>query len=71
MVLLILAAVSGTGKSTVGRSLRERCPNLKLSVSHTTRAPRPGEENGVHYHFEERDAFESRIAAGDFVEWAE
>lgn len=71
MVLLILAAVSGTGKSTVGHALRERCPNLKLSVSHTTRSPRPGEVDGVHYHFESREAFERRIEDGDFVEWAE
>ncbi len=71
MALLILAAVSGTGKSTLGRALLARHPNLRLSISHTTRAPRPGEQDGVHYHFTDRATFEAEIAAGRFVEWAE
>lgn len=71
MVLLILAAVSGTGKGTVGRALMQRCPDLRLSVSHTTRAPRPGEAEGVHYHFTDRPTFERGIAQGAYVEWAE
>lgn len=71
MVLLVVAAVSGTGKSTLARHLIERHATLRLSVSHTTRAPRPGEVDGVHYHFVTRDAFERAIAAGEFLEWAE
>lgn len=71
MVLLIFAATSGTGKSTLGRLLRAQAPNLDLSVSHTTRAPREGEVDGVHYHFVTRAEFEATRAAGGFVEWAE
>lgn len=71
MVLLIFAATSGTGKSTLGRRLRARAPRLDLSVSHTTRAPRPGEVDGTHYHFVSREAFEASRDAGGFVEWAE
>ena len=71
MVPLILAAVSGTGKSTVGRALRQRNPALRLSVSHTTRAPRTGESDGVDYHFVERAAFKAMVEAGAFAEWAE
>lgn len=71
MVLLIFAATSGTGKSTLGRHLRARVPRLDLSISHTTRAPRAGEVNGTHYHFVSRTAFEQLRDAGGFVEWAE
>ncbi len=71
MVLFILAAVSGTGKGTVGRALMARNPDLKLSVSHTTRAPRVGEREGVEYHFTDHDAFRAGIEAGGYVEWAE
>lgn len=71
MVLLILAACSGTGKSTVGRLLRERHPRLRLSVSHTTRAPRPGEREGIDYFYVDRPTFEGLIAQGGFAEWAE
>jgi guanylate kinase len=71
MALLILAAVSGTGKSTIARALMSQEPNLRLSVSHTTRKPRPGEADGVDYHFVERSVFEADVAADRFVEWAE
>lgn len=71
MALLIIAAVSGTGKSTVARQLLARNPNLQLSVSHTTRAPRPGEVDGREYHFADRATFDRMIAADAFVEWAE
>ncbi len=71
MVLLILAACSGTGKGAVGARLRARNPALRLSVSHTTRAPRPGERDGVEYHFVDRPAFERAIEADGFLEWAE
>ena len=71
MALLILAAVSGTGKSTIARRLLARRPNLRVSVSHTTRAPREGETDGVDYHFVSRETFEDMVAAGAFAEWAE
>ena len=71
MVLLIIAACSGTGKSTLARCLLDTHPELRLSVSYTTRSPRPEEVDGVHYHFVERGAFERRIADGKFAEWAE
>lgn len=66
-----MAACSGTGKSTLGRRLLAEHPHLRLSVSHTTRGPRPGERDGVEYHFIDRTAFEARIAEGAFAEWAE
>ena len=62
---------SGVGKGTLIRTLRERVPDLELSVSATTRAPRPGEEDGVDYHFLSQPEFERRLAAGDFIEHAE
>lgn len=71
MVLFIMAAASGTGKSTLARRLLAAEPSLRLSVSHTTRAPRRGETNGVEYHFVDRPTFEARVAEGAFAEWAE
>jgi len=69
---LVLAGPSGVGKSTLINMLMEYYPdNFGFSVSHTTRMPRPGEVNGVHYHFVSREEMESGIEAGDFVEWAE
>ena len=62
---------SGVGKGTLIRTLRERVAGLELSVSATTRAPRPGEENGVDYHFLSGTEFERRLEAGDFIEHAE
>ena len=62
---------SGVGKGTLIRTLRERVPDLELSVSATTRAPRPGEEDGVDYHFLSATEFDRRLAAGDFIEHAE
>ena len=71
MVLLILAAVSGTGKSTIGRELLKRNARLKLSVSHTTRDARSGEVDGRHYHFVSRAEFDDMVGADGFAEWAE
>jgi len=71
VTLLILAAVSGTGKSTVARRLVDKHDDLKLSVSHTTRAIRPNEVDGVHYHFVSISEFESLLADDGFAEWAE
>ncbi len=59
------------GKGTLIRTLRERFPGLELSVSATTRAPRPGEEDGVDYHFLSAPEFERRLDAGEFLEHAE
>ncbi len=69
--VFVITGPSGVGKGTLIRSLFDRLDALDLSVSATTRAPRPGEEDGVHYHFLSRDEFDDRVAAGDFVEWAE
>jgi guanylate kinase len=69
--VFVITGPSGVGKGTLIRSLFDRIAALGLSVSATTRTPRPGEENGVHYHFLSRDQFDERVAAGDFVEWAE
>ncbi len=68
--VFVITGPSGVGKGTLIRGLLERMPGLELSVSATTRAPRPGEENGVEYHFLTPEQFEERVAAGDFVEHA-
>jgi guanylate kinase len=69
--VFVITGPSGVGKGTLIRGLLERTPELELSVSATTRAPRPGEENGVAYHFLTPEEFERRVAAGEFVEHAE
>lgn len=71
--LYIVSAPSGAGKSSLISALIEQNPQLALqvSVSHTTRAPRPGEENGVHYHFVEKTEFESLIEQNAFFEYAQ
>jgi guanylate kinase len=69
--LLLITGPSGVGKGTLVARLRERHPGLWLSVSATTRQPRAGEEEGKHYFFLERAAFEGQVAAGGFLEWAE
>jgi guanylate kinase len=66
----VITGPSGVGKGTLIRGLLERVPELELSVSATTRAPRPGEEDGVDYHFLTPEQFEARVNAGDFVEHA-
>lgn len=67
----MITGPSGVGKGTLIRSLLDRVPELELSVSATTRPPRPGEDDGVAYHFLDLPEFDRRVAAGDFVEWAE
>lgn len=67
----IVSGPSGVGKSTVLKALLERRKNVYFSVSATTREMRPGEEDGVHYHFLEVDTFRQWIARGDFLEYAE
>ena len=69
-VLLIACGPSGVGKTSLGRSVRERHPNLVLSVSYTTRAMRTGERDGVDYHFIDVPTFERLREAGEFAEWA-
>lgn len=68
--VFVITGPSGVGKGTLIRLLRERIPELGLSVSATTRQPRPGEEPGVDYHFLTDDQFAERVATGDFVEHA-
>ena len=69
-VCLVLAAPSGAGKSSILRALLAEEPRLRLSVSATTRAPRPGERDGVDYHFTDRAGFDRLVAEGAMLEWA-
>ncbi|MFL5821445.1 MAG: guanylate kinase [Solirubrobacteraceae bacterium] len=68
--VFVITGPSGVGKGTLIRGLMERVPQLELSVSATTRAPRPAERDGVDYHFLSDDEFDRRVAAGEFVEHA-
>jgi guanylate kinase len=68
--VFVITGPSGVGKGTLIRALRKAVPGLELSVSATTRSPRPGEEDGRDYHFLDGEEFERRVAAGDFVEHA-
>ena len=68
--VLVLSAPSGAGKSSLARALVELEPTLRVSVSHTTRPARPGEVDGVHYHFVAESEFESMIEQGAFLEHA-
>ncbi len=68
--LFTVTAPSGAGKSSLLSELIRKDPTLRLSVSHTTRAPRPGEENGREYHFTTVDDFRRRLDAGEFLEYA-
>ncbi len=69
-LLLLLTAPSGAGKTTVGKGLLAAVPNLVRAITCTTRNPRPGEQNGVDYHFLPLDDFQRRLVAGDFLEHA-
>ncbi len=69
--VFVITGPSGVGKGTLIRGLMERLPQLALSVSATTRAPRPGERDGVDYHFLGREQFDQKVAAGEFVEHAD
>lgn len=70
-VLIIMSGPSGAGKSTVCKPILETEESLNFSVSCTTRQPRQGEENAVHYHFISKNEFEGKIATDDFLEYAE
>jgi guanylate kinase len=69
-VLFVISAPSGAGKTSICREILRLFPELRQSISYTTRAMRPGEREGVDYHFVSQDVFDRMIAAGDFVEWA-
>ncbi len=69
-LLIILSSPSGAGKSTLAGRLRQWDPKLEFSVSATTRAPRPGEIDGTHYHFVDVDSFQRQVAEGEMLEHA-
>ena len=69
--LFVVAAPSGAGKTSLTRALLEREPGIQLSVSYTTRPPRPGEREGVDYHFVTPERFEALRRAGEFLEHAQ
>jgi guanylate kinase len=69
--LFVVAAPSGAGKSTLVNALLAQEPGIKLSISTTTRAPRPGEQDGREYHFTNAEDFVARANRGEFLEWAE
>ena len=68
--LFIVAAPSGAGKSSLVNAVLARTPGICLSISYTSRGPRPGERHAQHYHFVGKDEFEKMVAAGDFFEHA-
>lgn len=69
-IAFVVAAPSGTGKTTICRALVEADPQIELSVSHTTRAPRAGEVQGIHYHFVSPETFLAMVKRGEFLEHA-
>ena len=69
-IVVVVSAPSGAGKSTVLGRILEELPGLRFSVSHTTRKPREGETDGVHYHFVTKKGFEELKTAGRMLEWA-
>jgi guanylate kinase len=68
--LVVLAGPTAVGKGTVAAAVRERHPDVWISVSVTTRAPRPGEQHGVHYWFVSDEEFDAMVERGDLLEWA-
>jgi guanylate kinase len=69
--LIVITGPSGVGKGTLLKSLLQRHPELKLSISATTRSPRDGEVDGVNYYFITRQKFDLMVSADEFIEWAE
>jgi guanylate kinase len=69
-VLLVLAGPAGSGKTTLCERMVAEIPGFERIVTTTTRAPRPGEIDGVHYHFLSPETFDAKVAAGEFLEWA-
>jgi guanylate kinase len=70
-IVFVLSAPSGAGKTSLSKRITAEMPDMMQVVTCTTRAPRPGEQEGREYHFLSRQAFEQRLAAGDFLEWAQ
>ena len=70
-LLLVISSPSGAGKTSLSRRLAEHHPELRLSISATTRDPRPGEIDGREYHFVTHDDFDAKVESGAFLEWAE
>lgn len=68
--LVVLAGPTAVGKGSVAAAVRERHPDVWISVSATTRSPRPGEQDGVHYFFVSDDEFDAMVERGDLLEWA-
>ena len=68
--LVVLAGPTAVGKGSVAAAVRERHPDVWISVSATTRPPRPGEQEGVHYYFVSDDEFDAMVERGDLLEWA-
>src|SRR5690606_2327060 len=69
-VLFVLSSPSGAGKTTISKMMLQQDPDIALSISATTRPPRPGEKDGVDYHFVDVDTFKQMAADGEFLEWA-
>jgi len=69
-LLFVVSAPSGAGKSTLCRAVLDHFPDMKYSISYTTRQPRQGEQDGIHYYFIAQDRFELGIAQGRWAEWA-
>jgi len=70
-LFIVVSAPSGTGKSSICQRLLQACPEMKFSVSYTSRPPRANEVNGKDYYFISREEFQARIDQGEFVEWVE
>ena len=70
-LLIVLSAPSGAGKTTICREILQMFPDVRFSVSTTTRPPRPGEVDGKDYHFVSKEEFRERIDRGEFIEWVE
>ncbi|MGA2780960.1 MAG: guanylate kinase [Smithella sp.] len=70
-LFIVVSAPSGTGKSSICQRFMQACPEIKFSVSYTSRPPRPNEVNGKDYYFISREEFQARIDQGEFVEWVE
>ena len=70
-LFIVVSAPSGAGKSSICQRFMQTCPEMKFSVSYTSRSPRPTEVNGKDYYFISREEFQARINQGEFVEWIE
>ena len=70
-LFIVVSAPSGAGKSSICQRFMQACPEIKFSVSYTSRPPRPNEVNGKDYYFISREEFQERIDQGEFVEWVE